>query len=63
MSMDGPTCREVQRRLDDLVAREGVAVVDTRLEEYATDIPGLADWEVKSIVEFGRVYGSDDSDE
>ena len=55
MGMDGPTCREVQRRLNALVAQKGAKAIDARLEEYATDVPGLADWEVRGIVEFGRV--------
>jgi hypothetical protein len=54
MGMDGPTCREVQRRLDALVAREGPEAIEARLDEYTTDVPGLEDWEVKGIVEFGR---------
>jgi hypothetical protein len=58
MGMDGPTCREVQRRLDAMVSAEGTKAIDARLEEYATDVPGLADWEVRGIVEFGRVYAT-----
>jgi hypothetical protein len=58
MGMDGPACREVQRRLDALVAREGTEAIQARLEEYATDVPGLEDWEVKGIVEFGQAQAS-----
>jgi hypothetical protein len=42
-----------------LIAREGGKAVTARLEEYATDVPGLADWEVRGIVEFGRAYQMD----
>jgi hypothetical protein len=56
MGMDGTTCREVQRRLDALVKRRGVQAIEAHLEEYATDIPGLADWEVRGIVGFCQVY-------
>jgi hypothetical protein len=54
MAMDGPACREVQRRLDVLVAREGAEAIQARLEEHAADVPGLEDWEVTGIVAFGR---------
>jgi hypothetical protein len=54
MGMDAATCREVQRRLGVLVAQEGAETIRARLDAYATDAPGLADWEVKGIVEFCR---------
>jgi hypothetical protein len=56
MGMDGPTCRQVQRRLDALVAQQGKAAIGARLEQYTTDASDLADWEIKGIVEFGRSY-------
>jgi hypothetical protein len=52
MGMDAATCREVARQVEALVAREGVEAVRARLDAYATDAPGLADWEVKGIVAF-----------
>jgi hypothetical protein len=63
MGMDGPTCREVQRCLDDLVAEKGKEAIGARLEQYATDASDLADWEVKGIVAFGRTHALHESSE
>lgn len=45
MGIDQPVYREVQRRLDALVVQRGAEAIGARIEEYATDVPGLADWE------------------
>ncbi len=59
MGMDAAACREVERRLDVLVANKGPQAVRTLLDEYVTAVPGLADWEVRGILEFCRTYKLD----
>jgi hypothetical protein len=50
-------CREVERRLDALVARKGRASIRALLEDYLTSVPDLEDWEVKAILDFERRAG------
>jgi hypothetical protein len=48
--------REVQRQLDMLLAKKGKRAIRTILDEYMTVMPDLEDWEVKSILDFAKVY-------
>jgi hypothetical protein len=59
MSMNANACREVQRQLDALIAGKGRQAIRTIFDEYMTVMPGLEDWEVKSILRFARVYQLD----
>jgi hypothetical protein len=54
MSMDASTCREVERRLNRLLAQEGPTTLRTRLENYTVNAPNLADWEISNIQNFSR---------
>jgi hypothetical protein len=54
MGMDASTCREVERRLQRLVAREGPATLRRRLGEYTAAASNLADWEMTNIHRFSR---------
>jgi hypothetical protein len=54
MGMDASTCREIERRLDRLLAQEGSAALHARLDDYTASVSDLADWEIDSIIRFSR---------
>jgi hypothetical protein len=57
MAADPSASREVERRLDALVARRGPKAIRAVLDEYLTSAPDPDDWEVKAILDFGRRAG------
>jgi hypothetical protein len=54
MGMDAATCRELERRIEHLLERDGAQAIQARLEEYTDSASELADWELTRIVGFGQ---------
>jgi hypothetical protein len=54
MGMDAATCREVERRIERILAQEGGKALRDRLGAYARTAPDLSDWEIAQITHFGQ---------
>lgn len=56
LGLDASACREVQRRLDALIAAQGQQPMRAALDEYLDLTTGLEDWEIQGILSFLRRY-------
>jgi hypothetical protein len=56
MGMDASTCREVERRIERMLAQEGAEKLRARLDAYTTTTSDLADWEIANIRSFDQAF-------
>jgi hypothetical protein len=59
MGMDAALCREVERRLQGILAQEGGKALRDRLHKYASTAPDLTDWEIAEIARFGQTHAQE----